>query len=354
MTKTNKIHIFWVFGFALMVNQVNVFGQNDCANSLRNAERFYESGLLEEVAPLLQPCLPSFNKTQKQQAYRLLILSYLYEDKQAKADSLMFKLLQLNPEYTTSQQLDPPEFIELHKSYKTLPSFSIGAYAGTNFSSVNVINSFGVHNTENSEEKYISDGFGLQLGGYISKYLFSRVQINGGLRICNNKFTYINKNFLGYSENDGFTSLKLDETDTKIEFPILFEYSFLSKNFQPKLILGGTGGYLLQSQADLERYYTDNIHQTETSSSINILKHRERLQLNITAGFGASYKIKSGNLNFNVLYNKGLENAVVPKERYDAGELIYVYYYVDDDFKLNNLMINFGYSYSFYKPKKRK
>ena len=52
-----------------------------------------------------------------------------------------------------------------------------------------------------------------------------------------------------------------------------------------------------------------------------------------------------GQLFLQALYMKSFVNVVESDSRYEESDLLFNYYYQDDDFKLNNFSIELGYSY---------
>ena len=69
--------------------------ENNCFLSLKEAEKLYDQGKLELVYPTLSNCLnDGFTKEEKVQAYRLLVLTYLFDDKTQKAEQNMEFLLE--------------------------------------------------------------------------------------------------------------------------------------------------------------------------------------------------------------------------------------------------------------------
>ena len=74
------------------------------------------------------------------------------------------------------------------------------------------------------------------------------------------------------------------------------------------------------------------------------------------AGAGINYKVKKGNVFLDLRYNYGFQNIVKTEQRYQNdlnNDLLYRYYYLDDDFKLNNFAFTIGYAYNIYKPVKK-
>ena len=81
--------------FLLIFTQVKfLYAQEDCALSLIKAQKLFDEGVIEEVPGTLAPCLNSgFSKEEKVSAYKLLVLTFLFEDRLNDAQNAMLKLL---------------------------------------------------------------------------------------------------------------------------------------------------------------------------------------------------------------------------------------------------------------------
>jgi hypothetical protein len=60
----------------------NSYSQTDCNETLNQARRFYQAGQIEKVPKVLDECMSKgFTKSQKTEAYQLLVLTYQYDNK---------------------------------------------------------------------------------------------------------------------------------------------------------------------------------------------------------------------------------------------------------------------------------
>lgn len=343
--KIKKIYISLI-GLSLTFNMV--LGQSDCVVALREAQKLFENGLIEEVPSKLNPCIRrGFNKNEKIQAYKLLILCDLCDDQHEKADSLMLKLLKIEPEFQISPQLDPSEFIELYNSYRTLPTYTIGINAGLNFSDIELVNSYGVHNEIASPGKYRPSSAGYHIGVDISRNLSSRIEAKMGFNLVTNKYLNTNKMFDGE-----FSETTFEETQTRLDIPLSLNVDILKKNIKPFLSIGICGGYIADAKAEVIRTIIDS--QNSEEGTIDLSDFRKPINLWFIYAAGVKYKVKSGHITFNLNYHKSPLYQMKTGQRYVNPEFLYRYYHIDDDYKLNFWGFSFGYTYSFYKPKKRK
>ncbi|MFH2095725.1 MAG: outer membrane beta-barrel protein [Bacteroidota bacterium] len=321
--------------------------QEDCSITLKQAENLYDAGNIEEIPGMLDMCLRSgLNKDERLRAYRLMILAYLFEDKKELAEDYMLKLLKQEPEYKVNESIEPAEFVYLFNSYRTLPVYSIGLITGINTTSIRVKGLYGVHDVVSSEYDYNSAGFGYQFGVKLNRYIASGLELNLELMLVQNNYEYVDTIF-------DFAFVSFDERQTRMDLPISATYEFGKNKIKPYIKAGATGSYMVSSYSTAVRTYTDNSHKDITGSDINLLEYRNNMNLSGLVGIGAKYKIRKGYFFLEARYNYGLFNQVNQDTRYTNPELIYKYFYIDNDFTLNNIFISVGYMYSIYKPKKK-
>ena len=99
--------------------------ESDCLKTLKDAKDHYEQGLIDEIPNMLAGCMESgFTRAQKIEAYKLIILAYLFDDDQYEAEKTMDEFLRKFPEYEVMPS-DPVEFVYLLESYKTASVYSI-------------------------------------------------------------------------------------------------------------------------------------------------------------------------------------------------------------------------------------
>jgi hypothetical protein len=102
--------------FAPIMNFGTLLAQEvDCGKILTQAEEKYTDGRFDETIALLTVCLDDPNTTpdQKQQAYRLMGLTYIAKDYLSEAKTAIEKLLKIVPNYQPDPIYDPPPFINL-------------------------------------------------------------------------------------------------------------------------------------------------------------------------------------------------------------------------------------------------
>jgi len=324
-----------------------LLAQGNCALKLSNAERLYEAGVIEQVPGLLESCLRSgFSEEQRIKAYKLLVMCRVFEDDMAGAEEYMMEFLRKFPFYEI-QSSDDFEFVQLYRSYRTEPIFQIGLTGGINYSNVRVQEEFGLYNLNKYDGKYTSDGLGMQFGLSYNQNLNKNFSWSIGAYIQVNKFVYD----LQYNE---FTDIQLRERQNVYTFPLNLTYYREYGEYRPFIKLGIYGGLLSSSEASeiTRRYNVEGLK--DLTGSLDLKEHRKKFDFGIETGIGVLYKIKRGYLMFELSYHWGINGEVDESMRYKNEDLIYKYNYVDSKFYLNNIFVNVGIIYPFYKPVKKK
>jgi opacity protein-like surface antigen len=319
--------------------------QNDCVFKLDEAQNSYEEGVFQSIPDLLLPCMErGFNKDEKLRAYKLLILTYLFDDQQDKAEELMLEFLGKYPEYQITAA-DPVEFQHLFEDYQTIPVYSFGITLGGNFTDAMFIQSFGVGNLNDYDADYKPSGLGFQVGFRVNRYLMERMEISAELTFTQNKTQYSSSLY-------NFTSISKTETSSSLSLPLSVTYDFPFRLVTPYVRGGISMDYLVSSSALFNRTYSENIGLTEvTGPEIDLTPNRKQFYTSFLLGGGVKYNLSNGYLVLDLRTNLGLYNFVNEDNRYaiDSHELIYKYYYVDDDFILNRLYFSVGYVRKLYK-----
>ncbi len=321
----------------------------DCDETLIQARRFYQLGQIEKVPGVLESCMKDgFSKEQKSEAYELLVLTYQYDNQPTQAEETFIELLKHDPEYKIKGKNTPFEFLRLYNTYHAPPVYSIGFLGGVNMAFGQRTQSFSLSNAQGSEEEdltdYNSDGIGFQVGVTVKRYISKKFELNLDL-------IYNNMKYERTLNQLGFENIIYREDQRMFQAPLTLTYDFELGKFSPYLRLGGGISYLFTSEAILEREYTDESLPTVTGPPIDMLGQRNNVNFFSTAGAGLKFKIPRGIIVLDVRHNWYFLQQNRPSKRYENNILTYEYHYVDDDFKLGNVSVSLGYTYSFHKIK---
>ncbi|MBN1186386.1 MAG: outer membrane beta-barrel protein [Bacteroidales bacterium] len=325
------------------------FAQEDeCAFKLREAEKLYQQGLIEEIPELIGNCLENgFSKEDKLQAYKLLILTYLFEDEVQNAETAMYNFIKKYPEYEITPT-DPQDFVYLYESYKAIPIVSIGAVMGGTFSIANIKEPYGTNDLNRELGSYNQSGMALQFGLKFNVFVYDNIEFNSEILYTQNKFEFYDENFLGIH------TLSFDETQTRLDIPLSITYDFdLKIKIKPFVRCGMNVGFLLTDYVLASDLYNDKSLEAITGADFDVLHQRKSTNYWGIIGTGVKYKIARGYLIYDMQYNIGLSNQVVPDKRYSNPDELFYYKYISNDFVLSNFNMRIGYVYSFYKPTKK-
>ncbi len=182
------------------------------------------------------------------------------------------------------------------------------------------------------------------MGIRFSKTIYKTFEINAEVGIQNSRYQYKDSAF-------DFSVMTLTQRQLDLVLPIAVAYKYKINKFSPYASLGMSGSYMLSATATPQREYINNSHKDVTGSDIDLLDNRNRFNATAFLGLGLQYKIPNGYFFFDARYQFGLFNQVDRDNRYNNSELNYIYYYVDNDFKINTYAFSFGYMYLIYKPK---
>lgn len=330
-----------LFQFILFMFCKSLSAQENCASQLVEAQKLYKQGLIEDIPQLLKPCIENgFTRVQRNAAYKLLILAYLFDGDQYNAEKTMIEFLKKNPEYEVMPS-DPVEFVSLFETFRTLSVFSFGLKLGPNISNPRIIEPFDQGDANHSASRNRSGG-GYQAGLSINRYIAQRVFLNLGLNFVHNSYKFIEEQTLILTRQEPVTStFTLKESLNRYEIPISVGYEFEHTDFNTFIRTGFSISNIFRVTAKRE---TDVV-----LADLNFTDRRRDLLFSGHIGAGVKYKIPRGFLVLDVRYHYGFNNIVEPEFRYKDSEKGYE----DDDFSLYNLTISFGYYFSFYQPKKR-
>lgn len=315
----------------------------DCAVNLRNAENRFNSGLVEEVPELLESCLESgFTPADQISAYKLIIRSYMLDDKTDMAEQMMLEFLKRNPEYEISPT-DNADFIYLFNKFNVKPVIQLGVHGGVNLSYLLGIEEQSLSGNP-SEADYANDNFTLTVGASVKFKLNERLELGMELNYSETSFIYTEE-FLSYAK------VEYSEKQRRLEAPVNVYYSFLSRgNFVP-YVKGGLGVALNLStvgQSTFTNLDGNNLFE-RAGGNENRVAYRKQLDMLVTAGFGCKYKLPSGFAFVDVGTSLGIRNQTVPGV---SSDLEHYYFYTDDKFRLNTMRFSAGYIFILYKPER--
>lgn len=321
--------------------------EGSCAEKLQSAQSLFEKGQVEQVPGLLSQCLESgFNREESLAAYKLLIQSYLFEEKLELADSTMLAFLKKNPEYQISPT-DHSSFVSLYHNFVCKVIIQASLHIGSNLPLLSVASDkqlMGIPGEEKYSMKLINFAASIEV-----KYkLNEKVELNAELGYA--QFSIHNR------EDQGFGTSDYTEFQKRIEFPLSATYDIKKYGrFTPYARIGFGIALTLSSVAKASFEPSDlNNPYEHSGKDINMNPSRILMDLFVQGGAGIKYKTRGGFIFGELRTNFGIFNQLV-SHRYDTpnDDLAFYYYIGDDSFRVNLVNFNLGYTFIFYKPVKR-
>ncbi len=337
---------------------LNSQSQDNCQTMIRDAELVFESGNYDDCINILENALKdcNYSSQEKEEALIVLIRAYLEEDNIDEVNKGIVKLLKNNPNFKLREGLVQQDFVAYFNKFRVRPLLSIGVRFG-----------IGIPQYKVTKKYSILDGV-----DYNAPYNW---RVEGQFEISV-EFSFINN--LSLSSEAGYISYKykrsitgvdswnLDYTEkiSYFEFPLYLKKYFEIKklNYKPFLLTGLYFTRLQSAFADVELtyhsydYLTNETDRNDISSTkIDRVDERTLNNYGVLFGLGLSHKIKNFIFSTDVRYSIGINNIMSVKNKYHNSELIYNYYYVDNDVKINKLDLSFSVHYVFnYVVKKLK
>jgi hypothetical protein len=333
-----------------LFQEARLYGQEDCATKIQEAKKYYDQGMIEEIPQMLAPCMADgFTRMQKIEAYKLIILSYLFDDDQFEAEKTMLEFLKKYPEYEIMPN-DPIEFVYLFESYRTTSVFSFGFMAGFNLTDPRIIEPFSAFDLREAVFKNTMKP-GFQIGIGAGRYISRNMLVNIEFVFSSNQYKFTDE--IVQHRIDGLSSVSYYEKLYKAELPVTLIYEFNIKKMNYFLRAGASAAKITGVTGMPTRKFHENMGSL-SGEYTDISEYRLNMIYNGIIGAGVRYKVPRGVISFGFRATLGINNIVRSDKRWDNQELIDKFYYRDDDFSLNTFSLNAGYYFSFYKPKKQR
>jgi hypothetical protein len=326
-----------------------------CAEKLKSAQNSFARGQTEVIPSLLNECLRSggFKREEELAAFKLLIQTYLLNDKLSQADSSMLAFLKRNPEYKTSPT-DHSSFVYLYNNFNVKPVLMVSFRLGTSLPFLTFIDENPVQG-EPVGSKYSSNAANLFFT-FDARYKFTdRIEAGVGLGYSQMKFsnsvvTYNNVEGVQYKVAD----ILYKESQQRIEIPFFATYELTDgSKFTPYIRAGAGFSFNLSVRADaVTTFVTGSKQSPRTGETLKRRDSRAPLNVFAQAGAGIKYKIPRG-----YLFAEAGSNIGITQENRPGGttisQLQNYYLWSDPGFRFNSVTINAGITIIFYKPTKK-
>ncbi|MGB3074612.1 MAG: hypothetical protein WBB36_04795, partial [Chitinophagales bacterium] len=225
--------------------------------------------------------------------------------------------------------------------FKPEPIWIINISGGLNFPDNKVIQTYSVvHPDDATGLASYQSLTGFQLNSGIEKRIYGNLWIEAGFGFRGTGYKHTLDSVQG-------TTIYYSEKLNYFDFPLSLKYYFLKGRLKPFMQAGVNFSWMLQAYGTSSREGQENI--------VNRTPLRNNFDIGYFGMVGATFAFKE----FSIFGNAGYTYFpdLVNKEgmRYADDVNLYQYYYVDDDFKMNNFQINAGVAYTLsYKITKMK
>lgn len=316
-----------------------VLGQSVCEMTLTRAQEEFDAGRFYAVPGILKECIEKGqNREWDRRAYLLLAETYLLLEDASNADKAYLKVLRADPEFLTDETRDPIDLVYLSKKFTSTPIFSVYAKLGLNTSPVRPIHDVQITSQPGLEESY-SLRVGWQGGVGLDYHYNERLGLSAEFNYFFTNFSHETKRLFDNNSQD------FNNRQTWTNIPVLFKYSKTTGGLRPYFYGGYAFNLLLRDRVDIV------INNNNESPSFDFLPVRNRVNTGLVVGGGLKYKWGLRYLFGDLRYNFGLSN--IANLRYN-GDVIWRWPYVDDNFRMDNLIVNIGYIHPFYMPRQLK
>lgn len=178
----------------------------------------------------------------------------------------------------------------------------------------------------------LNDSSGLQSGIIVEYALTKNYSICLQPALTSLRFRYRNV-FVWDADNNIGAEVIHRHKFYYIELPLLLKYRFMNFKLEPYLQIGAYFSYLQFAHKSID---IDKRLSTGTTKDLNLKGLIARFNGGLCAGAGIGCDIGKLRLEIEVNYKLGLNNIVNEDQRYANRELIFGYYDILDDLKLNN------------------
>jgi len=342
----------FLFWRGLTFAQKNTAAQKNtgnCATVIKDAEILYNLGKYDECLLSLKVALKDCNlsRTEKQEAWILISRLNLEQDKTSESDNALVQLLKVNANYKPNPGAYQEDFYTHLDRIQTRPKLSVGLNAGLNVPVYNNSQTYSVLNGLNYSAPYKSVP-GFTTGLNFEYEFYTNLSLVTGLDFS--LFNY--KRNLSSSLSD--YTIDYSESLNYLILPLYLKKQFGSKKLKPYIILGGDFNFLQKATADITASYSEvdfltGLSDNFTNSISNIDQKVMRTSTfgGLTAGAGASYRIKNLVFQVDIRYTAGMNYFTNSSDRFDNEQLIYHYYYIDNAVTLNRIEMTASVNYIF-------
>ncbi len=326
-------------------NVIKSNAQTDsCIVKLKNANTGYDQGDYDGSIKLLKSALSDckLDKSEKIQANKLLIMNYLKVDNLEEADKTAADIMKIDPYYKPDKFKDDPKLSALFEKYQPTPVFRAGISVGMNRSMIDVVKTYSIVHDDGASADLATynSKTGFQIGAQAEYRAYKNLWVELGGQFRQTSYEHILDSVEG-------TTVNYSEKLTYVDVPLSVKYYFLNKTFCPYVEAGATFSFMTNALSTTTR--------DDQKDIVNRTDYRNTYMTGFFGGAGVAYKMKGLQLFADFRYSYFPDNVNKEDTRYDDLTNVFKYYYIDDDFRMDNWQINVGVNYTLsYKNQKVK
>lgn len=331
----------------------------DCEATLAVATGEFNAGRFFSLPSILKSCLEKgFTNEQKIRAYILLCQVYLINDSPEEAEASYLKLLQTNPEYIATPEIDPIDVVYLSKKFTTRPVFTPHLRFGANASVISKIHENSTDSKPTESNYYLKPG--ITLGGGLDWNMSDRISLGSEISFSTRKFSKSVRSIFDNDRSDNLISLFW------LDLPLYLKFQDYKGAFRPY----GYAGYAfhIKLAATAEQTYLNvtsplpgdgQSTQSPTEGTAIGIGHKQYLlNQSLVLGGGIKYKIGKNYVFADLRFQVGLTNVTKSSKLfYDNGDRfdadILKYNAVNDSYRVNGLNLTLGYIFPVYNPREK-
>lgn len=325
------------------------------AQTLRLATSTYEQGRLHELEGILNN-LENFTKEQKVAAYKLLTQAYIYLEEPKKADETMLKLLETDHYFQINPEIDPAEFVALHKTFRTEAVYTPGLKFGPSMLFPFNMLDYYVTNESKSTGKF-SPGIAFQAGLTFEKKIFRKIYISPEVLLATRSFS--ESSFLFAMDSVPQNSSTIGGTNestlkqTYLDVNVLAKYEISKNTSNTFITYAGIGPGISISISQKDQTTTTGLsNSTVSGTDIEIKESVNPVFYSVVLAAGFKYRIGEIYLSAEIHYHQGLTNIINADSRTNL-EAALDYGRQYNDFTMGTLTGAIGVSYPIFKPAKK-
>jgi hypothetical protein len=320
----------------------------NCATFVKDLDQEYNNGHYDVCFAMLKKGFGkcTFSKREKEDIWLTSALVNLERDNILEVRKCFVNLLKNNPLFTPKEGIYRQSFYTHFKTIEVRPLIVAGIRSGFNLPNYKTTNVFSVLNNVDYSLQYQSVP-GYQAGVYIEYQFFSNITLGA-------EIDYSTANFKRSLSAPGERfALDYSETLSFLDGHFDIKKYFGRGKFKPYISGGICLSMLQKSSAQINvKYsrtdpYTKEIDHFASSMSIDQKPFRNQQPTYLTAGLGCAYRIKNFIISVDARFMNGLSNMINPDKRLNNTELLYNFYYIDNDVFMRKTTFSASVGYVF-------